>query len=441
MTKRLHEHIGALRECTTELIDRRAWLGQLRRTDLPARQALQGWADTQRKIGKGTGKRAPALQAEARRLLVQAREAVPVWIMPLARVAESFDATQTRFDVVIVDEASQSDVTGLLAWYLGDRIAVVGDHEQVSPSAVGLELAPIQSLIAEHLHDIPNRHLYDGTTSIYDLARQCFGGTIALREHFRCVPDIIEFSNELSYDFQIKPLRNPYAVPRPHVDEFMLDGRLDAVRHGKSNLPEARVVVALLAAMTRLPEYEGKTFGAITLLGDEQAALVQDLAVSLLGAVELEKRHFVAGNSAQFQGDERDVMLLTMVDVSVGTPLALKQTPTFKQRYNVAASRAKDQLWLVHSLDPDHDLKSGDLRRRLIDALQVVVRGLRSCGGQGRGAGAAGDGPRDGSTVPGTVRGVRVGADSRRVGSLKHQQPVPFVHGTIPARQHIQRDR
>ena len=377
LTKRLEQRRRSLRECTTELIDRRAWLGQLRRTDLPARQALQGWADTQRKIGKGTGKRAPALQAQARRLLIEAREAVPVWIMPLSRVAESFDATQTRFDVVIVDEASQSDVTGLLAWYLGDRIVVVGDHEQVSPSAVGLQLAPVQALISEHLQNIPNSHLYDGTTSIYDLARQCFGGVIALREHFRCVPDIIEFSNELSYDFQIRPLRNPYAVPKPHVEEFLVDGQIGAERHGKTNTAEAHVVVALLGAMVQLPEYEGKTFGAITLLGDEQAAHIQDIAVSTLGAIELEKRHFVAGNSAQFQGDERDVMLLSMVDVSVGAPLALRQTPTFKQRYNVAASRAKDQFWLVHSLDPDRDLKSGDLRRRLIEYVRAPGARLR----------------------------------------------------------------
>jgi hypothetical protein len=28
-----------------------------------------------------------------------------------------------------------------------------------------------------------------------------------------------------------------------------------------------------------------------------------------------------------------------------------------KKRYNVAASRARDQLWVVHSFDPDHHLK------------------------------------------------------------------------------------
>jgi very-short-patch-repair endonuclease len=33
----------------------------------------------------------------------------------------------------------------------------------------------------------------------------------------------------------------------------------------------------------------------------------------------------------------------------------------------VAASRARDQMWVVHSLDPHHDLKADDLRRQLIE--------------------------------------------------------------------------
>jgi very-short-patch-repair endonuclease len=371
LTRRLLERRATLRLTTANLIDRRAWLGQLRRTDLRAKQALQGWVDTQRKIGKGTGKRVPALQAKARDLLTEARNAVPVWIMPLARVAESFDATKGRFDVVIVDEASQSDITGLLAWYLGDQVVVVGDHEQVSPMAVGQDVTAMQSLISEYLINIPNSHLYDGTTSIYDLARQSFGGTIALREHFRCVPDIIEFSNQLSYNLEIRPLRDPGSAPRPHVVEYMVQPELGAERTGKKNIAEARAIAALMKAVTETPQYAGKTIGAITLLGDEQADCIQDIAVSLIGAVALEGRRFVAGNSAQFQGDERDVVFLSMVDTPTGSPLTLKQTDAFKQRYNVAASRAKDQLWLVHSLDPSRDLKSGDLRRTLIEYMRA----------------------------------------------------------------------
>ena len=47
------------------------------------------------------------------------------------------------------------------------------------------------------LDDIPKQPLYDGRTSVYDLARHSLGGTLRLLKHFRCVPDIIQFSNHL----------------------------------------------------------------------------------------------------------------------------------------------------------------------------------------------------------------------------------------------------
>ena len=377
LARQLEQLRADLRRTTAQLIERKAWLAQVKRVGLKARQALQGWADTQARIGRGTGKRVPELQSQARRLLEEARDAVPIWIMPLSRVAESFQSSNQRFDVVIVDEASQSDLVGLLSWYLGDRLLVVGDDEQVSPMDVGQAVDATTALIAQHLEGIPNAHLYDGRASIYNLAGQCFGGTIRLREHFRCMPAIIEFSNHLSYNGEIKPLRNPASAPPPHLVEQIVPASLGGTRDGKRNQAEARMLVCLLKAMTEHSAYDGKSFGAISLLGDEQAELIQTLSLQLLGAVELASRRFAAGNAPQFQGDERDVILLSMVDVSTGTPLRIRQEPSFKQRYNVAASRARDQMWLVHSLDPAHDLKEGDLRRELISHVRDPEARLR----------------------------------------------------------------
>src|SRR6266851_5191654 len=182
-----------LRKVTAELIERRAWGAQVRRTTSQQQQSLVGWLDMVRRIGKGMGKRVPRLIVEARQKMTECRSAVPVWIMPLAQAVETFEPT-TRFDVVITDEASQADVMALIPFYMARRVVVVGDHEQVSPSAVGQDLAVVQQLIDEHLEDIPNSVLYDGQMSVYDLARQSFGGAICLTEHFRCVPEIIEFS-------------------------------------------------------------------------------------------------------------------------------------------------------------------------------------------------------------------------------------------------------
>ena len=59
------------------------------------------------------------------------------------------------------------------------------------------------------------------------------------------------------------------------------------------------------------------------------------------------------------------------MDCANGTGPVSKQAfgvdDAYRKRYNVAASRAKDQLWVVDSLDPANDLKPGDIRKMLID--------------------------------------------------------------------------
>lgn len=358
-TKQLHV-------LTTKLIDRRAWAGELKRANrLDHRQSLMGWRDAVRRQGAGTGRRVPRLQALARRLMAQCRTAVPVWIMPLARVAENFDPTDARFDVVIIDEASQSDVLGLLAFYLGKQVLIVGDDKQVSPLAVGLSTDQVDRLIDEHLQGIPNAELYDGQFSIYKLAGQSSSGSTMLTEHFRCVPEIIQFSNHLSYDGKIKPLRDSSAVDlKPATIAYQVEGT--STRNNVNHV-EALTVASLLVAAIEQPEYKDKTFGVISMVGDQQALAIDALLRSHLSTDEYIRRQIIAGNSAQFQGDERDVMFLSMVDdPPEHPPLALRQTELFQQRYNVAASRAADQMWVVYSLNAQTDVQSNDLRRRLI---------------------------------------------------------------------------
>lgn len=373
----INRRTEALRQITAELIECKAWAAQLKRTTLEQQQALMGWLGIVKKLGKGYTKLAPYLRAEAARKLNIARDAVPVWIMPLSRVVEQFEPETTRFDVVIIDEASQCDSLALAALYLAEKVVVVGDHEQVSPEGIGQELEKIKNLIAEYLKDIPNAILYDGRRSIYDIARESFGGTIMLVEHFRCVPEIIQFSNHLSYNGSIRPLRESGKVPlKSHVVPYRVQG---AIVERKINKKEAIELASLLVAAAKHPAYKNKTFGVISLVGEEQARYIDSLLRRYLSEQEYKSRNILCGTAAQFQGDERDVVFLSLVDASTGTPLPLRETDRFRQRFNVAASRAKDQMWVVYSLDPYNDLKEGDLRRRLIEyALdpEAVTRAL-----------------------------------------------------------------
>ena len=371
-----------LRRATVELIDKRSWGSQARRTSSRQRQALVGWLDTIRRIGKGHGIRVSVLRTEAARKMSECRGAVPVWVMPLSRVVENFDPRTTRFDVVIIDEASQSDVMALVALYLGKTVLVVGDHEQVSPSAVGQDLGVIQNLIFQYLRGVPNSDLYDGQISIYDLARQSFGGTTCLVEHFRCVPEIIQFSNMISYDGRIKPLRDASRVHlRPHTVAHRVSG---SSRDGKINRQEALTIASLVAAAMEQPEYKKNdagqplSIGVVSLVGDEQAIEIDNLVRAHISPERYELHRVLCGNAAQFQGDERDVVFISLVDTAERGALSLRDQEVFKQRFNVAASRARDQMWIVHSLSPHNDLKADDLRRQLIEHAEDPARLMRA---------------------------------------------------------------
>lgn len=359
------------RKVTEKYAEKSAWYHLLQRTerDIDMKQALQGWRLTVKKIGKGTGKNAPMYRAQARKLMAKCQAAVPAWIMPINKALESLDPRTNKFDIMIMDEASQSDISSLAILYMGRKLIIVGDDKQVSPMAVGVEVDKMNILKEMYITDkIPNAHLYDAKTSIYDIAATTFQ-PLMLREHFRCVPEIIGFSNWLSYDFKMKPLRDcSNSVLLPAVVNYRVE---DGERVGKINPNEAKAVVALLRACIEQPEYAGKTFGVISLLGDEQAKKLQEEIYRQIDARECSERKILCGNASNFQGDERDVIFLSVVDCANGNGPVAKQgfgvDDAYRKRYNVAASRARDQLWVVDSLDPANDLKPGDIRKMLID--------------------------------------------------------------------------
>ena len=367
--EKLEERLGLvtqkLQKVNALYVEKLAWRAQVERTGLKQQQALNGWLGLYRKIGKGTGKLVGKFKEEARRVLLECHQAVPVWIMPLSRALESFELGTITFDVIIVDEASQCDVLGLAAFGLAKKVVVIGDHEQVSPYAIGFEVDRVQGLIDEFLDGIPNKQLYDGKTSVYDLARQAFGGIIRLVEHFRCVPEIIQFSNQLCYGGEILPLREASTSQvYPHLIAHRVEG---AIAKNKTNDAEALEVASLITAICRLEEFEGCTVGAICMVGTEQALKIDSILRRRLSATEYRRRRILCGNASQFQGDERDVVFLSIVDTPAsGETLALRSSDEWKRVYNVAASRARDQLWVVYSMDPHRDLKKGDLRLRLI---------------------------------------------------------------------------
>jgi very-short-patch-repair endonuclease len=372
------ERLGhELLEVTSTLVEKLTWVSLIRQTNDDQKRALGAYAAMRKRLTKsGKGVQDAIMRAGARREMTVAKGAAPVWIMPLNEVAETFDPRTTHFDVVIIDEASQCDPTAMFALYLGHQTVIVGDDEQVTPLAVGVKMEQIEKLIQVHLEGIPHKELFNGETSVYEFAQIAFGGVIRLVEHFRCAPNIIAFSNALSYKGEIRPLREASAINlNPHVLPYRVEGGRG--QNDGVNDVEAEVIASLICAAIEQPEYAANefskptSFGVVSLVGAHQAMRVDALLRQRLEPAEYKRRQILCGDAAQFQGDERDVMFLSVVDSPPPEPpLPMRQEGPkniFKKRFNVAASRARDQMWIVHSLNHETDLKSGDYRRRLIE--------------------------------------------------------------------------
>src|SRR5258706_10518780 len=160
--------------------------------------------------------------------MVDAAGAVPCWIMSNARISEAMPADIGAFDLVIVDEASQSDLWALPAVLRGKKILVVGDDKQVSPDGGFISAQRIQELRDRFLANQPFKEEMTPEKSLYDLAARVFAAhQVMLREHFRCVPPIIAYSNRTFYKGGIRPLRIPKPSERidpPLVDVLVKDG-------------------------------------------------------------------------------------------------------------------------------------------------------------------------------------------------------------------------
>jgi AAA domain len=193
---------------------------------------------------------------------------------------------------------------------------------------------------------------------------------VMLREHFRCVEPVIRFSMQF-YNQELVPLRVPKASERldPPLIDILVEG---GERRGKSkvNPREAEVIVDEIAEIVANPgkaiiagDGQPRSIGVISLIGAEQALYIQKLLMERIGEAAMVRHRIVCGDSAMLQGDERDIVFLSMV-----ADARRKQSQTamqYQQRFNVALSRARDRMVLVRSVRAE-DLNPNDLKAKVI---------------------------------------------------------------------------
>lgn len=352
----------ALERTYQDLVAEKTWLGVFNNSPDSVRQALQKYLNAVQAMGSGTGIRAVRHRKNARDAMQSAYQAVPCWVLPQWRVSETIPSEIGLFDLVIVDEASQSDIWALPTLLRGKKLLIVGDHKQVSPTTFTAE-AKIDELVKRFLGSQPHGSQMTPDKSIYDLARVVFAGnSVMLKEHFRSVPAIIEFSNREFYENDIRPLRVPKANERldpPLVDVFVKGG----FRKADVNRPEAKAIVDEIESILSNPQFDGRSIGIVTLMGTAQAAHIHDLVSQRISPSDVIARKIAVGPPPVFQGRERDIMFVSMV-LGQGDRAAANRSDML-QRFNVALSRARDRMYLFRSVT-DTEFREDTLNGRVI---------------------------------------------------------------------------
>ena len=366
LTKRRSQLDGDLKLTFGELVHLKTNIGLHKKMSDRVKGSLMRFVAAIAKIPKTKGaKRAPRHRRDAYKAMQNCYGGVPCWIMPTWRVSESLPSEFGSFDLVIIDEASQSDITALPVILRAKKLLIVGDDKQVSPTAAFMAEEKILQLKHSFLTEQPFAELLLPGVSVYDLANAVFPSQrIMLTEHFRCVEPIIRFSMQF-YGEPLIPLRLPKISERldpPLIHVYVQGAKRDERK--KVNSIEAEAVVEEIKRITSDQSYTGRTIGVVSLIGAQQAHAIQERLLIELGEDVYQTFDIACGDSATFQGKEKDIMFLSMV-VGPGQGAVMNKKDDEK-RFNVALSRARDRMYLYSSIKESDLTNETDLRLKVL---------------------------------------------------------------------------
>lgn len=284
----------------------------------------------------------------------------PCFMMGPLSVAQYLVPDRLRFDLVVMDEASQlrpEDAIGSIA--RGGQMVIVGDPKQLPPTSFFQRVA-----FDDDTLDDDDRTAIEEGESILDVASTLYQPVRRLRWHYRSRHhSLIAFSNREFYQGDL------VIFPSSYHESPSLGVKYHSVRGGvfdeRRNIPEAELVVdAVLEHMQNRP---GESLGVVA-LNFEQRELIEELldrrlqtepfAIAYQERMNSGPEPLFIKNLENVQGDERDVIF---VSVTYGPDAKGNQYQRFgpingpngHRRLNVLFTRSKKRTEVFSSLDPD----------------------------------------------------------------------------------------
>ncbi len=301
---------------------------------------------------------------------VKILELFKLWIVKIEDVFKLFPFKPALFDYIIIDEASQLLPIYLLPLlFITKRIIIIGDDKQLkSPELLFFDEEISNSKFqAENLSNDELGDVFKITrdSSCLKLAnllpdKLLPKNRIMLREHFRCLPEIISFSNEKFYTSNLKIMTE--GLERIG-DTFEFHKVENAEEVNKVNKKEAEEVIKYLKNCLKDPRYRKYSFGVISFFR-EQADYIFDRFVEekekdidlykICKEKENNNEPVIISTADGFQGDERDIIIYSLRYAPNSSPKifsALLSEEFGKNRLNVALTRARKKMVFFISRD------------------------------------------------------------------------------------------
>ena len=320
-----------------------------------------------------------------RRLFQQAPHVLtalrPCWVMSPLLVAELIPADASLFDVVIFDEASQippAEAIGVLG--RAPQAVVAGDDRQLPPTSFFAS----QNVSDEEEEDNDqDMALTSNIESILDVVKATPIREELLRWHYRSRDArLIAFSNSNIYEDALTAFPG-INRDSPIIHHLVSAEPLPGRRH-TSHPDEVGKVVDLILEHAR--EHPDESLGVIA-FGSDHADNVDNALRSRLRdaadghldaffAEDVQERFFVK-NIERVQGDERDVIILSVgyhkaADGSLPYRFGPLNQQGGERRLNVAITRARSRLHLFSSFS-HHDMEPGRSTARGVELLRQYL--------------------------------------------------------------------
>lgn len=263
-------------------------------------------------------------------------------------VKSSFPLKKGLFDILVIDEASQCDVASALPLILrAKQVVVIGDPKQLRHiSKVKTEE---EQAIKAHLGLVGAVHLKYADCSLWDYFRSWIVMAdwnkvpLVLDRHYRCHPEIIGYSNEMFYsDIAIGGLQVCTQLPDYGLKQTgILWADVKGEQSATENVNQDEVNLSIELACQCANKYPKLSIGIVTPFAAQAEQLNHVIPNDIRDRV-------VANTVHKFQGDERDIMIYSLV-VTDNSPVGKIHWVDYcvPNLVNVAVTRAKSLLIIV----------------------------------------------------------------------------------------------